>query len=315
MARTKKASQASSSEASRRVATSDDVEVSTYLEIARERSGQRPTTKPGPRPAAEAIVVIDFGSQYSRLIARRIREQHVYCELVPPETTWEQVEHLNPRGVVLSGGPASVYEEGAPLAPAWVYGRGLPALGICYGMQLMAHQLGGRVEPSDHREYGHAELHQNAESTPLFAGLPPSLPVWMSHGDRIAELPPGFRPLAYTENSPVAVMGNDQPLIDRVLKASDAAGERMWQLPLFKEYREQIRSSVADLKNTGGRDAGAITAAYFISEFAGDVPWVHLDIAGTARVGKDRGFQVTGSTGVGVRTLVNLVEDLAENPG
>ena len=112
-----------------------------------------------------------------------------------------------------------------------------------------------------------------------------------------------------------AVMGNDQPLIDRVLKASEAAGERMWQLPLFKEYKEQIRSSVADLKNTGGRDAGAITAAYFISEFAGDVPWVHLDIAGTARVGKDSGFLVAGSTGVGVRTLVNLVEDLAENPG
>ena len=88
----------------------------------------------------------------------------------------------------------------------------------------------------------------------------------------------------------------------------------MWQLPLFKEYKEQIRSSVADLKNTGGRDAGAITAAYFISEFAGDVPWVHLDIAGTARVGKDSGFLVAGSTGVGVRTLVNLVEDLAENP-
>ena len=165
MARSTKASQASSSEASHRVATSDDVEVSTYLEIARERSGQRPTIKSTPRPATEAIVVIDFGSQYSRLIARRIRELHVYCELVPPETTWEQIEHLNPRGVVLSGGPASVYEKDAPLAPTWVYGKGLPTLGICYGMQLMAHQLGGRVEPTVHREYGHAELHQNAEPT------------------------------------------------------------------------------------------------------------------------------------------------------
>jgi GMP synthase (glutamine-hydrolysing) len=214
MARTKKASPESSSEASHRVATSDDVEISTYLEIAQERSGQRTTAKLGPRPAAEAIVIVDFGSQYSRLIARRIRELHVYCELVPPETTWEQVEHLNPRGVVLSGGPASVYEEGAPLAPAWVYGRELPVLGICYGMGLMAHQLGGRVEASELREYGHAELHQNvgqdADSTPLFAELPPSLPVWMSHGDRVAELPPGFRSLAFTENSPVAVMGNDQ---------------------------------------------------------------------------------------------------------
>ncbi len=213
MARPKIPPQASSPEASRRVATSDDVEVSTYLEIARERSGQRRTMKTAPRPATEAIVILDFGSQYSRLIARRIRELHVYCELVPPNATWEQVAHLNPRGVVLSGGPASVYDEGAPVAPAWVYGRGLPVLGICYGMQLMAHQLGGRVEPSDRREYGHAELHQNDQSTPLFADLPPSLPVWMSHGDRVTELPPGFRPLAYTENSPVAVMGNGQGLL------------------------------------------------------------------------------------------------------
>ena len=213
MARTTRPPQASSRGASRRVATSDDVEVSTYLEIARERSGQRPTVKPVPRPATEAIVILDFGSQYSRLIARRIRELHVYCELVPPDATWEQVAHLNPRGVVLSGGPASVYDEGAPVAPAWVYGHGLPALGICYGMQVMAHQLGGRVEPSDRREYGHAELHQNAHTTPLFADLPPSLPVWMSHGDRVAELPPGFQPLAYTENSPMAVMGNDQGML------------------------------------------------------------------------------------------------------
>ncbi len=111
-----------------------------------------------------------------------------------------------------------------------------------------------------------------------------------------------------------AVLGNNQPLIDRVLKASEAAGERMWQLPLFEEYREQIVSKVADLKNTGGQPAGAITAAYFISEFAEEVPWAHLDIAGTARVDKDSGYLVTGSTGVGVRTLVNLVVELAEKP-
>ena len=111
-----------------------------------------------------------------------------------------------------------------------------------------------------------------------------------------------------------AIMGNDQPLIDRVLKAGDAAGERMWQLPLFEEYKELNRSKVADLKNTGGRDAGAITGAQFISEFAEDVPWAHVDIAGTARTSKTSGYLVTGSTGVGVRTLVCLVEDLAANP-
>ncbi len=200
---------------SRRVATSDDVEVSTYLEIAQEKAGQRPAQEPSGSAAAatETIVVIDFGSQYSRLIARRVRELHVYCEILPPETPWEQVANLDPRGVILSGGPASVYDEGAPVAPSWVYGKGLPALGICYGMQVMAHQLGGRVEPGVRREYGHAELHQNAEAHPLFAGLPPSLPVWMSHGDRVAEMPPGFHALAYTDNSPVAAMGNDEGLL------------------------------------------------------------------------------------------------------
>ena len=111
-----------------------------------------------------------------------------------------------------------------------------------------------------------------------------------------------------------AVMGNDQRLIDRVLKAGEAAGERMWQLPLFEEYKELNRSKVADVKNTGGRDAGAITAAQFISEFAEDVPWTHVDIAGTARTSKNSGYLVTGSTGVGVRMLVSLVEDLAESP-
>ncbi|MBI2872895.1 MAG: glutamine-hydrolyzing GMP synthase [Chloroflexi bacterium] len=198
---------------SRRVATSDDLEVSAYLEIAREKGGQQPLAQQPASTAAEAVVVVDFGSQYSRLIARRVRELRVYCEIVPHDATWEQVAHLQPKGVVLSGGPASVYEEGAPLAPPWVYGRSLPVLGICYGMQVLAHQLGGAVMPGTRREYGHAELHQDAAGSPLFAGLPTSLPVWMSHGDRIERLPPGFRSLAYTDNSPVAVMANDQGII------------------------------------------------------------------------------------------------------
>ncbi|HEV8574891.1 MAG TPA: gamma-glutamyl-gamma-aminobutyrate hydrolase family protein, partial [Dehalococcoidia bacterium] len=127
----------------------------------------------------ETIVIVDFGSQYSMLIARRVRECHVYCELVPHDAPWEQVERLNPRGFILSGGPASVYAEGAPQAPAWVFESGLPVLGICYGMQLLAHQLGGKVSPSTHREYGHAVIrwaddvgaHHDA---PLRDGLPPS---------------------------------------------------------------------------------------------------------------------------------------------
>ncbi|MCL0101523.1 glutamine-hydrolyzing GMP synthase [Dehalococcoidia bacterium] len=147
------------------------------------------------------------------LIARRVREAHVYCEILPHDTPWETIAPLNPKGFILSGGPASVYDLEAPTAPTYVFERNLPVLGICYGMQLMAYQLGGQVVPSDHREYGHAVVHQNAEGHHLFDNLPPSLPVWMSHGDRIAELPPGFSSLAYTENSPVAVMGNAKGLI------------------------------------------------------------------------------------------------------
>ncbi len=193
---------------SRRVSTSDDVEVSTYLEIAEEKRGQQPLPGEAPQIQEEAVVIIDFGSQYSRLIARRVRECRVYCEIVSHNAEWDDVRKINPKGVILSGGPASVYEEGAPLAPLWVYDSGLPVLGICYGMQVLTHQLGGKVVQATEREYGHAVLHQNVPNS-LFANMPPSMPVWMSHGDQIAELPPGFSSLAYTDNSPVAVMGSD----------------------------------------------------------------------------------------------------------
>ena len=197
-----------------RVALSDDLEVSSYLEIAQEKHGVEPVSAgEAPIGRRETIVVLDFGSQYSMLIARRVREAHVYCEILPYDTPWERIAPLNPKGFILSGGPASVYEPDAPMAPTYVIERQLPVLGICYGMQLMAHQLGGQVVPSDKREYGHAVVHQNTHHHPLFTNLPPSLPVWMSHGDQIAELPPGFQSLAYTENSPVAVMGNGKGMV------------------------------------------------------------------------------------------------------
>ena len=195
--------------ASRRVATSDDIEVSTYLEIAKEMGGQQPLPEDARETQSEAIVIVDFGSQYSRLIARRVRECNVYCELVPHTASWESIAALNPKGIILSGGPASVYESNAPLAPAWVYQQELPTLGICYGMQVLTHQLGGKVANVSSREYGHAVLRQNRADHPLFADLPQEIPVWMSHGDRIEELPPGFETLAYTENSPIAAMGNN----------------------------------------------------------------------------------------------------------
>ena len=196
-----------------RVAASDDLEVSAYLEIAREKGGQEPHQEVASRVQRESVIVIDFGSQYSRLIARRVRESKVYCEIVPHDAPWESVAVLNPKGVILSGGPASVYEPDAPLAPPWVYESRLPVLGICYGMQVMVHQLGGKVTPGAKREYGHAGLHQNSPGQPLFDGLPTTIPVWMSHGDQIAEAPPGFSALAYTDNSPIAVVGNDQGMM------------------------------------------------------------------------------------------------------
>jgi GMP synthase (glutamine-hydrolysing) len=203
---------------SRRIATSDHLEVSTYLDIARGKESAGPEPVPGgvkdlesgPKGVLEGVAIVDFGSQYSRLIARRVRDLKVYCEIVSPDATWDQIARINPRGVILSGGPSSVYDGGAPLAPTWVYENSLPVLGICYGMQVLAHQLGGRVVPGLQREYGHAVLHQNTSVSPIFANLPTSMPVWMSHGDQIEELPPGFASLAYTDNSAVAVMGNER---------------------------------------------------------------------------------------------------------
>jgi GMP synthase (glutamine-hydrolysing) len=193
----------------RRVATSDDLEVSAYLEIAEGRASE---SESETQSVNEGIVVIDFGSQYSHLIARRIRDLKVYSEIFTASSTWETVRHINPKGVILSGGPASVYDPGAPRIPDWVFERDLPVLGICYGMQALVHQLGGEVVPGQAQEYGSAVLHQNGGEAPLFTELPPTFQVWMSHGDRIAALPPGFSSLAYTENSPVAALGDGKSI-------------------------------------------------------------------------------------------------------
>ena len=194
-----------------RIRGTDDLEVSGYLEVARERHGDRPE-RGESQPPREAIVIVDFGSQTSMLIARRVRELNVYCELLPHTADWERVKALNPKGFILSGGPASVHDDGAPAAPAYVYESGLPVLGICYGMQSMAEALGGRVSGGREREFGHAVIHHEKDTDGLLATLPEAMPVWMSHGDRVAEVPPGFRVLASSESIPVAAMGNDAGL-------------------------------------------------------------------------------------------------------
>jgi GMP synthase (glutamine-hydrolysing) len=160
-----------------------------------------------PARGHESIVVIDFGSQYSMLIARRVRELNTYCELLPPDAPADAIAGLDVRGIILSGGPNSVYDEGAPVAPQWVYDSGLPILGICYGMQLLAHQLGGRVIPGTEREYGPATITRAADSR-LLQNLPAEIDVWMSHGDRIEVVPPGFTSYAKSANSPIAVMAD-----------------------------------------------------------------------------------------------------------
>ena len=196
---------------SHRVRGSGDVEVSAYLEIAKEKSGQQPVSAGQPVSGSEreTIVVFDFGSQYSHFIARRIRELNVYCELLPNDTPWETIEALNPKGFILSGGPGSVYDSDASLAPSYVYEKKLPVLGICYGMQVLAFQLGGKVVATQKKGYEHAVLHVGEINSPLFNNFPTSSPVWMSYGEAIDVLPPGFKALAHTENTPIAVMGAD----------------------------------------------------------------------------------------------------------
>jgi GMP synthase (glutamine-hydrolysing) len=164
-------------------------------------------TDTGPARQHDTIVVLDYGSQTAQLIARRVRDLGVYSELLPWNTPTENIARLHPKGIILSGGPASVYEPNAPTLSRTLLDNGLPVLGICYGMQLMAHTLGGQVAPSTHREYGPAEVEIHSDA-PLWNSLPGSLDVWMSHGDRIEAPPPGFVPLAHTANSPVAAMGN-----------------------------------------------------------------------------------------------------------
>ncbi len=160
-------------------------------------------------PRHDTLVVLDFGSQYSQLITRRLRELGVYAEMLPWNAPAERVLALDPRGFVLSGGPASVYDPGAPTLPNYVTASGRPVLGICYGMQLLAHTLGGQVAPSGRREYGPGEVHV-IEADGLFANLPHHLSVWMSHGDRVEAMPPGFVCLATSDGSPLAAMGDDQ---------------------------------------------------------------------------------------------------------
>lgn len=153
---------------------------------------------------AQSIVVLDFGAQYSQLIARRIREQNVFSVVLPCTAPIDEIKSYAPAGIILSGGPSSVYDQDAPAADLRVFHLGLPVLGICYGLQLMTHVLGGKVRPADKREYGHATV-EILDGSRLFTGLPKLLSVWMSHGDEAMELPQGFRLIGKTSNAVAAI--------------------------------------------------------------------------------------------------------------
>jgi GMP synthase (glutamine-hydrolysing) len=164
-------------------------------------------TAPGAAADQELVLVLDFGAQYGQLIARRVRECRVYSEIVPHDTPLNEILSRKPKGVILSGGPASVYEPGAPDCDHRLFEAGIPVLGICYGMQLMGKVLGGDVAPSQRREYGKTELRVEPGAR-LFHGLNPRLIAWMSHGDVVSTAPPGFQVDASSPNSPVAAMSD-----------------------------------------------------------------------------------------------------------
>ncbi|HHE70855.1 MAG TPA: glutamine-hydrolyzing GMP synthase, partial [Chloroflexi bacterium] len=231
----------------------------------------------------ETIVILDFGSQYTQLIARRVREQHVYAEILPWNAGTEALAALQPKGIILSGGPNSVYDDGAPTVPDHVLEAGVPMLGICYGMQALAQRLGGRVMAGTTREYGPATIFIVRPESPLFAGLPTSLTVWMSHGDHVTELPPGFEVLARSENDVIAAIGNEQrhiygtqfhpevrhtPLGEEILRRFlfDICGcQGQWTTEAFIDHavsqiREQVSGESVIVGLSGGVDSSVVAA-------------------------------------------------------
>ena len=246
----------------------------------------------------QKILILDFGSQVAQLIARRVREQQVYCELHPYDVTAEFIRDFKPRGIILSGGPNSVYEVADFKVPSQVFKLGIPVLGICYGMQSMAEQLGGKVESSNRREFGYAEMRAHGHSA-LFKGIEDRrnaeghglLDVWMSHGDKVTELPPGFRIIGSNESTPIAAMADEErnfyavqfhPEVTHTLKGREIIGRFVhdicgcgndWNMPDYvAEAVDRVRSQVGTeeviLGLSGGVDSSV--AAALIHRAVGD---------------------------------------------
>jgi GMP synthase (glutamine-hydrolysing) len=220
------------------------------------------------------IVVIDFGSQYNQLIARRVRENRVYCQIEPPSISAREISSLNPRGIILSGGPGSIYEADSPKVDPAIFDLGIPVLGICYGMQFMIHATGGSVARASKREYGFAELHV-LEKEGIFGGMPDKTTCWMSHGDSIQKLPRDFTVIGSTANTKFAAATNARkklwglqfhpevahtPMGKRMLQnfLFEICGcERSWTMKSFaRETIETVRRAVADKKVILGLSGG-----------------------------------------------------------
>ena len=208
----------------------------------------------------QSIVILDFGAQYTQLIARRIREQNVFSVVLPCTASLDEVNSYAPVGIVLSGAPWSVYDKDAPPADARVFELGLPVLGICYGLQFMVHTLGGKVRPADKREYGHAEIDIVAESV-LFQGLAKKQAVWMSHGDEALELPPGFELTAKTVHAVAGIQNVAKKWFAVQFHPEvTARGLERWYVGHAAELSRR-GIPVADLRAAGQLHAPALAAA------------------------------------------------------
>ncbi len=233
-----------------------------------------------------SIIVLDFGSQYTQLIARRLREQEIYCEILPYYTKAEDIKKKNPKGIIFSGGPSSVYAKDAYEVDKAVYDMGLPILGICYGMQRIAVDFGGSVVRSDHHEYGKAELHIVKPENPIFKDCEDNRIVWMSHSDRVEELPQGFETIAVSDNSPYAAIANEEKkvyafqfhpevnhseegyLMLRNFARNICGVSEKWKMEHFlKEQIKLIREKVGDAKVlcglSGGVDSSVVAAMLY----------------------------------------------------
>jgi len=279
----------------------------------------------------QKILVLDFGSQLTQLIARRVREQQVYCELHPFDVSDDFVRSFNPQGIILSGGPNSVYDATEWKAPQAVFEMGVPVLGICYGMQTMAEQLGGKVESSNKREFGYAEMRARGHSK-LFEGLQDRgndqghglLDVWMSHGDKVTQLPPGFKVIGDNESTPVAAMADEErgfyavqfhPEVTHTLKGKEMFARfvhdicgcgRDWTMPNYvEEAVEKIRAQVGKeeviLGLSGGVDSSV--AAALIHRAIGDqLTCVFVD-NGLLRLNEAEQVMETFARGLGVKVV------------